>query len=160
MWKRDVVICGSMSFYNEMIYLQKELSSNGISSLIPDSDELFYEKIINSNNKISLDEFKSKASRIHIKKIWRVTTRAILVVNSKKRDIDNYIGANSLAEIALAFALNKKIFLLYDYPAIYNDELSAWGATSLMGDLGGLISYIKSPTQEQLLLPGINWDDY
>lgn len=159
MRKRDVVICGSMSFYNEMIYLQKELSNNGISTLIPDSDELFYEKIINSNNKLSLDEFKSTASRIHIKKIWRITTRAILVVNSKKRDIDNYIGANSLAEIALAFALNKKVFLLYDYPAIYSDELSAWGATPLMGDLDGIISYIKSPIQKQLLLPGINWND-
>lgn len=160
MTKRNVVICGSMSFYDKMIYIKKELNNNKVNALIPDSDELFYEKILNTNNKKSIDEFKSTASRIHINKIWQVSTRAILVVNEKKRNIDNYIGANTLAEIALAFALKKKIFLLYDYPSIYHDELSAWGAVSLMGDIEDLVLYITNPIQEQLLLPGINWDDY
>lgn len=160
MQKRNVVICGSMSFYQDMVYLQKVLARSGVNALIPDSDEVLYEKIISTNSKYSINNFKSSASRTHIKKIWQVTTRAILVVNNQKRGIDNYIGANSLAEIALAFALNKKIFLLYDYPVAYSDELLAWGAISLLGNLTKLISYIKSPIQEQFFLPGVDWNEY
>ena len=156
MSKRNVVICGSMTFYHQMRRLQTVLAKNDITALIPEDDESSYEKLLNIKCKSSIDLYKGMASRIHIKKIWRVTTRAILVVNSCKRNIDNYIGANSLAEIALAFAINKKIFLLYGSPTIYSDELSAWGAIPLMGDLSKLVSYIKSTQQEQFYLPGMH----
>jgi len=53
-----------------------------------------------------------------------------------KKGICNYIGANSFAEIALAFYLGKKIFLLNDVYSLYEDELSAWGAVPLKGEPG------------------------
>lgn len=154
--KRGVVICGSMSFYEEMLYLKSKLYEHGVNAIAPDSDDSFYEKVVNINDVDALNQYKSMASRLHIRKIWRVSTRAILVVNGKKRNVDNYIGANSLAEVALAFALKKKIFLLYGVPAMYSDELSAWGAIPLMGDLLQLIAYVRTPVQEQLRLPGLD----
>lgn len=156
---KDIVICGSMSFYNEMIYAKKKLNEHGINAILPESDNDFFDSLLSINSKNIIDDYKSSASRIHIKKIWRLTTRAILVVNSKKRSVDNYIGANTLAEIALAFALNKKIYLMYDYSAMYYDELAAWGATPLMGDLSQIISYLSEPRLQQLLLPGINLNE-
>ena len=153
--RRGVVICGSMTFFDEMLYLRSMLYNNGVHAIVPDSDDSFYEKVIDANDPTALNKYKSMASRLHIRKIWRISTRAILVVNGKKRNVDNYIGANSLAEIALAFALNKKIFLLYGMPSIYSDELLAWGAMPLMGNLQPLISYIHTPIQEQLRLPGL-----
>ena len=60
---------------------------------------------------------------------------AILVANFEKHEKKHYIGANSLMEIGMAFNKNKKIFILYDIPEEYKDELSAIGCIILKGDL-------------------------
>ncbi len=41
---------------------------------------------------------------------------AILVMNYTKDDKENYIGANTLMEIGMAFILQKKIFILNPSP--------------------------------------------
>lgn len=50
-------------------------------------------------------------------------------------DIPNYIGANTFAEIAIAFYFGKKVFLLNDIYEPYSDELIAWGAIPLKGEI-------------------------
>jgi hypothetical protein len=41
---------------------------------------------------------------------------SILVLNYQKNEIPNYIGGNVLMEMAIAFYLNKAIFILNDVP--------------------------------------------
>ena len=63
-------------------------------------------------------------------------TDAILVINKDKNNIKNYIGGNSLIEIAFAHVLNKKVFLLNPVPQMdYSDEIEAMKPVILNGDL-------------------------
>ena len=59
----------------------------------------------------------------------------MLVVNSDKKGVKNYIGANTFAEIAIAFYFEKKLYLLNDIYGPYSDELLAWNVIPLKGNL-------------------------
>ncbi len=63
----------------------------------------------------------------------------MLVVNSNRNGIDNYIGANSFAEIAFEFQFNKNVYLLNDIYEPFKDELIGWNIKVLKGDLSCLI---------------------
>lgn len=80
-------------------------------------------------------EPKITASRAHLDRIIDKNNQLILVVNTKKGDIDNYIGPNSFAEIAFGFYYKKKVFVLNDIYEPYRDELDGWGVIALHGDL-------------------------
>ncbi len=61
---------------------------------------------------------------------------AILVLNFDKKGIKNYVGGNTLMEIAFAHVNNKKIYLLNPVPDLsYNDEILAMYDVILNGDL-------------------------
>ncbi len=60
---------------------------------------------------------------------------AILVMNYTKNGKENYIGANTLMEIGMAFILQKKIFILNPSPEFCKDELEAIEVQVLNGDL-------------------------
>lgn len=72
-------------------------------------------------------EIKRTASKHHMDRIRSDDTEAVLVVNVSRPGAENYVGPNALAEIGVAFALDRKVFLLYGMPASYADELRAWG---------------------------------
>jgi hypothetical protein len=130
-----MVICGSMSFYRQMVEHQQMLASAGIWCVIPSSDNGF-------EFSLTQEEFqrhKLKTSKQHIRRIRDSKTLGILVVNYDKYENRNYIGANTFAEIAVAFAHYKKIFLYQGIPDFYRDELLAWQATPLFGRLSVLI---------------------
>lgn len=116
-----IVICGSMKFKDDIINIGKELEDMGIDIRLP----------------IECIEGKPKeiASRAHFNRIISKETDAILVVNQDKKNIKNYIGPNSFAEIAFAFFHNKKVFLLNDIYEPYKDELEGWGAIPLKRQL-------------------------
>jgi hypothetical protein len=64
---------------------------------------------------------------------------AVLVVNMDKKGIENYIGGNTLIEMAFAHVLDKKIFLLNPIPEIsYKDEIMAMQPVILNGNLDGI----------------------
>ena len=129
--KQRIVICGSMSSYNLFSQIRNLLENEGFYAVIPDSDEEILIKYPN----INFEEHKRKASFNYLTKIKDPATRAILAVNPRKYDVDNYIGPNTFAEIAVAFAQKKKIYLLYSSPSMYEDELVAWNTISLNGNL-------------------------
>lgn len=129
--KQRIVICGSMSSYNLFSQIRNLLENEGFNAVIPDSDEEILIKYPN----INFEEHKRKASFNYLTKIKDPATRAILAVNPRKYDVDNYIGPNTFAEIAVAFAQKKKIYLLYSSPSMYEDELVAWNTISLNGNL-------------------------
>lgn len=82
-----------------------------------------------------LDRTKPKLIKEHLDNIME--SDAILVINDKKDDIENYIGGSAFAEIMFAFYNNKKIFLFNPVPEIkiFNDELKAVKPIVINGNL-------------------------
>jgi hypothetical protein len=141
-----ITICGSIAVYEQMQNLQSELEKLGHEVKIPPievanetgqmiSVKEFYEirKTLPENTSW-VWERKSQAIRAHFEKVaW---SDAILVLNYDKNGIKNYIGANTLLEIGLAFYLHKKIFLLNPIPEIgYKEELLGTNPTVINNDL-------------------------
>jgi len=112
-----------------------QLSSMGYTAILPaeeDWDNIPSEKI---------NEYKRKVSLQHFCEISNEATYAVLIVNETKKGIKNYIGANTFAEIAIAFYFNKRIFLLNGIYEPFKDELLAWGAVSLNGSTDNIRTF-------------------
>lgn len=128
---KKIIICGSMMFYNEMLKCQKQLEEWEIEAIVPKEEE----NIINNFNEKQFLEFKKKVSRAYLKKIRDKETAGVLIYNAEKNGIPNYIGANTLVELAMAFTWNRKIFLFHDIYLPLKDELQAWDCICLNGNL-------------------------
>ena len=89
-------------------------------------------------HEVNINERKKDLSMRYFNEIAKEDTYAVLVVNDMKRGMANYIGASTFAEIAVAFYLGKKIFILNDIYNPYKYELSAWGVIPLYGRLSGI----------------------
>jgi len=136
-----IVICGSSAFKEKMIEYQKLLSDFGHEGIVH-SD---YQAFINGEkqeiwNKINGGEhYEAKKSQGYIKWYYNaiVESDAILILNFDKRGIKNYIGGNTLIEIAFAHVNDKKVFLLNDVPeeVSYVDEIKAMFDVVLNGNL-------------------------
>ncbi|MEI6208225.1 MAG: hypothetical protein WCP20_15700 [Desulfuromonadales bacterium] len=134
--KKRIVLCGSMSFYPEMLTQAKILKESGIDTVVPISESPYHLSV----SELSFQVFKRKASMKHIRKIRdNALTFGILVMNLDKHGIPNYIGPNTFAEIAVAVTHYKKIYLFQGMPAFYRDELVAWDVICLDGDLNRII---------------------
>jgi hypothetical protein len=138
-YKQRIVICGSMSFYGDMLEIQKALQKDNIPSIVPEEEN----EVIASLSEEAFMAFKLEVSFNYLKKIRSPETVAILVTNKDKHGVLNYIGPNTFAEIAVAFAQKKKIFLLQGMPENYKDELEAWGAIPLYGFHNKLLEYYE-----------------
>ncbi|MEI8143254.1 MAG: hypothetical protein WCG48_01400 [Candidatus Berkelbacteria bacterium] len=140
-----IVICGSINCSDKLIEAADELTKLGHEVELP-----FCTKQI-KNGEITLEEFKRKkeqsgdaafraaATEDLIKRYWRLIGESdgILVVNTEKNGVKNYIGGNSLLELGFAYVLDKPIYLLNDIPEIgYKDEILAMKPIVLNGDLG------------------------
>lgn len=137
--KKKVVICGSMLFYDEMIACQETLRKKGIKAIIPKEEN----ESINLYNELAFREFKRKVSSAYLKRIRERDTIAVLIYNGTKKGQVNYIGANTLVEIAMAFTWNRKIYLYNDIYEPLADELLAWECICLKGDMEKIIFDIK-----------------
>jgi hypothetical protein len=142
-FKQRIVICGSMSFYGDMLEIQNLLTKKGIPSIVPEPEDQYKADLFEEDFAI----FKCKLSFQYLKKIRAPETVAILAVNSDKHAIPDYLGPNTFAEIAVAFAQKKRLFLLQGVPNEYVDELRAWGVIPLDGSLSGIFQYYKAATQ-------------
>ncbi len=120
----NLVLCGSMKVKDDIIKIGENLKAKGHSVLLP----------IECINK----EPKNIASRAHFNRIIDKDTDAILVINNKKDNVENYIGPNTFAEIAFAFFYNKKIYLLNDIYEPFKDELEGWNAIPLHQNLDNI----------------------
>jgi len=127
-----ITICGSIAFFDEMSEIKKKLENLGHEVRLPPSE------IIDGKGKtISVKEYYSirkttdttdgwiwdrreELMRKHFNKV--VWSDAILILNYDKNSIPNYIGANTLLEMGLAFHYRKKIFLLKPIPKISSKE--------------------------------------
>jgi hypothetical protein len=127
-----IAICGSMAFSKEMLDLKKQLEGLNHVVVVPAGIENFVSgkiKVEDKWEKIDHDVFKSYFEKIK-------QNDAILVINKTKNNIENYVGGNSLIEIAFAHILDKKIFLLNKIPNIsYESEIVAMKPIVLNGNL-------------------------
>lgn len=146
-FKQRIVICGSMSFYGDMLDIQNSLKEDGIPSIVPEAEDQYTAVF----SKDDFAAFKSRVSFQYLKKIRAPETVAVLAVNRDKHGIPDYIGPNTFAEIAIAFAQHKRIFLLQGVPNDYVDELQAWGVIPLDGSLSDIFQYYKAATEPSVM---------
>lgn len=139
-----IVVCGSMSALHVMTAVREELREASVPALVPPADV--------ESPELSCDEIitrKRRASLTHIRLILDPATVGILVVNIDKYGQRDYVGPNALAEIAVAFAHGRRIFLYQGMPQHYAEELTAWGATCLYGDLGEVVRAATATKESQ-----------
>ncbi|MFH0845801.1 MAG: hypothetical protein V1851_00135 [Patescibacteria group bacterium] len=127
-----ITICGSMDFAKEMQEIKDFLVKECNEVTAPAELHLWLDDSTKPDNKwekLELDVFKN-----YFKEISH--TDAILVVNKNKKGIENYIGGNSLIEMAFAHILDKKIFLFNPIPQMsYTDEIEAMKPIIINRDL-------------------------
>ena len=129
---KKIVISGSISLLDKMKYVANQLADMGYATIIP--DEVEWDSIPEDK----LDSYRKELSMKYFGEIAMADTYAVLAVNDMKRGIENYIGASSFAEVAIAFYFGKKIFVLNDIYDPYKDELAAWGVIPLYGNLSNI----------------------
>lgn len=143
--KKIIALCASLSFYKNVIDIEKSLRKKGFKTHIPvtakkmkktkDFDETHYRLWLKDPS-----YYKRKTYLInnHNQKI--VKSDAILVINLDKKGIKGYIGGNVLMEMALAFHLKKPIFVLNsiseNHP--FKEEIFALDSIFLDGNLNNL----------------------
>lgn len=127
-----IVVCGSMSFVQEMKNIETKLQELGHNVIIPENIEKYIDgtmKIENKEEKIKYNLIKDHYDKIN-------NADGIIVLNIDKKGIKNYIGANTFLEMGFAHVLDKRIYLLNEIPQMnYTDEIEAMQPVVLNGDL-------------------------
>lgn len=124
-----------MSALPVMVEVRDALQRANVPSVAPPADTAS-----DAAPEETVRERKRLASLAHIRKIFDRSTHAVLVVNIDKYGQRDYIGPNAFAEIAIAFAHGRRVYLYQGIPEQYADELTAWGVTPLHGDLSDVIA--------------------
>ena len=119
-----IVLCGSMKLKEKIFEIEKYLKNKGCEVVTP--------------KEFRAEMTKADASKLHFDEITNEKTDIVLAINETKNGIENYIGPNTFAEIAMAFYFNKKIYLLNDIYELYRDELEGWNVIPLKGNLDNL----------------------
>jgi len=141
-----------MSHFALMLQLQTQLRSYGIESIAPEDERHLAELSLSDRD---YSRMKRRMSERYFRIIRRRNVHGILVANYEKHGRPNYVGPNTLAEIAIAVNARKKIYLAQDIYSELKDELVAWEAVSLRGDLAGLVRDLEQELlaeQQQLTL--------
>lgn len=121
---KRIVLCGSMKLKEKIFEIEKILKNKGYEVVTP--------------KEFKVEMTKGDATKLHFDEITNEKTNIVLAVNVTKNEIENYIGPNTFAEIAMAFYFNKKIYLLNDIYEPYRDELEGWNVIPLKGNLDNL----------------------
>ena len=135
-----ITLCGSMRFADRIVEIFNKLKELGHEPLM--HDDVFgiadgtAKEIIDG---MSTDHGKTKRKHNYIK-WWHNCIKsgdAVLICNFDKNGVKNYVGGNTLMEIAFAHVNDKKVFLLNPIPkdVPYTDEIKAMADVVLDGDL-------------------------
>lgn len=134
-----ITLCGSMSHESKMSEVAEALKKSGYEVEQPHPGEPDdYAGSPAENAKVKRDYMDA-----HFRKIDG--SDAILAVNEEKRGVPNYIGGNTLMEIAYAYSQGLDIFLLNSIPEEgFADEVRGVHAIALEGNLGNIDTYVES----------------
>ena len=135
---KTIFLCASMSFYKELVDIEKQLVTKGFTVLIPVSAQIMKDK-----NDFEVTHFKGvqtheQKSQYILRNFKNISNSdCILVVNNEKNNVKGYIGANVLMEIGLAFYFGKKIYILnqIEDSASHREELLAFEVEFINKDL-------------------------
>ena len=121
---KRIVLCGSMKLKEKMFESEEYLKTKNYEVVVP--------------KEFRVEMTKTNASRLHFDEIANEKTDIVLAINASKNGIENYIGPNTFAEIAMAFYFSKQIYLLNDIYEPYKDELEGWNVIPLKENLDGI----------------------
>lgn len=137
-----ITICSSAAFYKHVTEIMDQLKDKGYDVIIPktalimrernDFDVSHYKTWLKDASK---KDKKKELMDNHFKEVEKAD--AVLIVNDEKHGIKGYIGGNVLMEIALAYWLKKKIFVLNtvdENHSVY-EEILGIDAVQLHGDI-------------------------
>jgi hypothetical protein len=129
-------IIGSMHFSEKMLSVAEELKNLGHEPILSN----FVDSFLNKNDDEKEEtKLKQKFEEDAMKKDWNSMkqTDALLVINLERHGIANYIGGNTLFELAAGYFSDKKIYLYNPIPEIdyYKSEIEAIHPIILNGDL-------------------------
>ena len=139
-----IYVLGSTSFMKEMVDTKNQLRALGYDGWI----HPHYEAFVRGEKQEHLDRWRNGECAAlkrennyfheHYKHI--LESDAVLIVNSEKHGIENYIGGNVLMEMGQAYVNHKKIFFLNGTPSglPYMDEIEAMDPICLLGDLSNI----------------------
>lgn len=139
-----ITICGSIAFTHEIKKTTDTLLKQGHQVEIPFMTKKILDGEISLEDFLKIKEekgdidFRTSAEEDLIKRYFRLIKEsdAILVLNYDKNGIKNYIGGNTLIEMAFAHVLDRQIFLLNPMPDMqYKDEIEAMKPTVINGNL-------------------------
>jgi len=121
---------------DKALEVQKELESMGFVVEIPYGVKKFREN--NFTHVIETERAQDKKGLGLIKRYYELIKEydIVLVVNTEKNGIENYIGANTFLEMGFAHVLEKTLCVLNSVPEnSYKDEIDAMNSVVLNGDL-------------------------
>lgn len=142
---KTIVICSSAAFYKHANEVAAELEKAGLHAVVPktarkmaetgDYDTSHYKTWY--GNEGDYDK-KADYMRTHFDEITKGDV--VLVVNDEKHGKQNYIGANVLMEMSLAWYQNKPVYILNDLPtdSPFEEEIKGFMPIVLHGDLDPL----------------------
>jgi len=149
-----ITLCGSIAFHDEMKEIQNKLEALGHEVDLPPSEvpdengvmipvKKYYEiRKLAEKQKGSDDnwiwDLKEVAMKNHFKKVaW---ADVVLIANFSKNNIENYVGANTLLEMGLAFHLGKKIYLSNPIPEMsYKEEILGMKPIVINGNFSNIV---------------------
>lgn len=120
-----LIIC-SASFYKQIAPIKKQLENKNFQIIMPSTYE---------TPNVEKQAWKKghKAHALLVQELFKIseekikTVDAVLCINMKKHNIENYIGGATFIELYEAFKNNKKIYLYNDIPkGILYDEISSF----------------------------------
>ena len=133
-------IIGSMHFSEKMLEVSEELKKLGHEPMLSNFVKSFPRKNDEEKETIKLQQkFEENA----MKRDWETMKQAdaLFVINLERHGIPNYIGGNTLFELAAGYFAGKKFFLYNPIPEIayYQSELEALKPVIIDGDLSKIV---------------------
>jgi len=126
-----------MHFSEKMLGVAEDLKRLGHEPILSNFVQSFPGKDDTEKEKIKLEQ---KFEEDAMKRDWATMEKAdaLLVINLERHGIANYIGGNTLFELAAGYFNGKQIFLYNPIPDIsyYKTELEAVKPVILNKDLG------------------------
>ena len=144
-----ITICSSANFYKHVVDIEAELVALGFDVLVPhNANEMKKTGDFEPTHRTWLqnpDDYHKKSDymRRHFDEIEKGDV--CLVVNDEKHGKPNYIGGNVLIEMAIAFYLNKSIYIFNGLPegTPYDEEIIGMNPVVLDGDIQKLGKLLK-----------------
>ncbi len=131
-------VCTSKAFYGDIANTISELRSRGFELVLPNNYETpWVEQQMRDLGDQKHGEWKSDMLKLQAQKV--ATVDALLIMNFKKNECENYIGGAVLLEMYEAFRLKKPIYLWNPIPEnMLKDEIKGMQPLVINQDISNI----------------------